>query len=104
MNANRSKSQQVNFSRSQKMNNQMNGNYNNNNQQMKLQTNNHNNGGIGVAMLVGSVLEAKQLNVPNKEAYLPDKLFWEVFKMTKQQFYNLRPWKQKQLKRDTGFW
>jgi len=53
---------------------------------------------------VSSILEAKQLPVENKEAYLPDNLFWEVFKMTKQQFYAQRPWKIKKMKRDTGFW
>merc|ERR1740123_1283045 len=98
MNANRSKSAQVNF------NQNMNKNPNSNMNQMKLQNNNNGINGGGVVMLVSNILEAKQLNVGNKEAYLPDNLFWEVFKMTKQQFYALRPWKQKQLKRDTGFW
>merc|ERR1712048_382004 len=74
-------------------------------QQMKLVNNNNAmNGNTGVVMLVSTILEAKQLNVGNKEAYLPDHLFSEVFKMTKAQFYALRPWKQKQMKRDTGFW
>merc|ERR1712232_1254840 len=99
MNANRSKSAQVNFNNNRNKNN-------NQNQMMRLQNDNNNNqnGGTGVVMLVSTVLEAKQLNVGNKEAYLPDHLFWEVFKMTKAQFYALRPWKQKQMKRDTGFW
>merc|ERR1712129_501658 len=103
MNANRSMSaniQQRNMNSNMNFNNNQNGNHN----QMKLQNanNNHQNGGTGVVMLVGTVLEAKELNVANKEAYLPDHLFWEVFKMTKAQFYALRKWKQKQLKMETG--
>eukprot|EP00483_Globobulimina_turgida_P010168 UN10187 len=53
---------------------------------------------------VSTILEAKELNVQNKEAYLADHLFLQVFEMSKQEFYALRPWKQKKLKRNTGFW
>jgi len=38
-----------------------------------------------------------------KEAYLSDQDFEKVFGMTKEEFYNLRPWKQKQLKKSKGF-
>jgi len=43
--------------------------------------------------------EVRKMNVPNKEAYLADSEFEKVFKMSKQQFYQLRPWKQKNLKK-----
>merc|ERR1712154_359948 len=58
----------------------------------------------GNIKLVSTILEAKELNVSNKEAYLPDHLFFQVFNQTKEQFYAQRPWKQKQMKRNTGFW
>jgi len=37
-----------------------------------------------------------------KEAYLNDEDFEKVFGMSKVDFYNLRPWKQKQLKKSKG--
>jgi len=46
--------------------------------------------------------ECKKLNVPNKEAYLHDNEFQGVFGMTKKEFYEQRPWKQKNLKRAKG--
>ena len=46
--------------------------------------------------------EVKKLNVPNKEAYLDDGEFQQIFGMTKQEFYQQRPWKQKNLKRAKG--
>jgi len=46
--------------------------------------------------------EAKQLNVPNKEAYLADDEFERVMGMNKEAFYKLRPWKQKNIKRAKG--
>lgn len=51
---------------------------------------------------VSSIAEAQQLDVENKEDYLTDSLFWEAFKMTKTDFQALRPWKQRQLKKDAG--
>jgi len=38
-----------------------------------------------------------------KEAYLNDEDFEKAFGMSKVDFYNLRPWKQKQLKKSKGF-
>merc|ERR1711902_313328 len=46
--------------------------------------------------------EAKKLNVPNKEAYLHDNEFQQIFGMSKKEFYECRPWKQKNLKRAKG--
>jgi type II secretory pathway pseudopilin PulG len=43
--------------------------------------------------------EVRKMNVPNKEAYLADSEFQELFGMDKQAFYQLRPWKQKNLKK-----
>ncbi|ETO10584.1 hypothetical protein RFI_26792, partial [Reticulomyxa filosa] len=43
--------------------------------------------------------EAKDI----KEAYLNDQDFEKEFGMTKTEFYNLRPWKQQQLKKSKGF-
>jgi len=37
-----------------------------------------------------------------KEAYLSDEEFESIFGMSKVDFYNLRPWKQKQLKKSKG--
>eukprot|EP01083_Nonionella_stella_P147490 465454_1 len=82
-------------------NNQWNGNMNNNLNVNMNQAQSPPN--IPQVKCVSSILEAKQLPVHNKEAYLPDNLFWDVFKMTKAQFYSLRGWKQKKMKRDTGF-
>ena len=87
-----------------KNSNNYNNNNNNNNYNQMNQNNGNKNGNNRNIKLVSSILEAKELPVNNKEAYLPDHLFWEVFKMTKDQFYAQRPWKQKQLKRNTGFW
>merc|ERR1712176_1212170 len=49
-----------------------------------------------------SFAECQKLNVPNKEAYLHDQEFQQIFGMTKQEFYQQRPWKQKNLKRAKG--
>merc|ERR1712038_582510 len=49
-----------------------------------------------------SFAECQKLNVPNKEAYLHDQEFQQIFGMTKQEFYQQRPWKQKNLKRVKG--
>merc|ERR1719229_510676 len=49
-----------------------------------------------------SFAEAQKLNVPNKEAYLHDNEFQQIFGMTKKEFYEQRPWKQKNLKRAKG--
>merc|ERR1711933_633918 len=46
--------------------------------------------------------EAKKLNVPNKEAYLHDNEFQQIFGMSKKEFCECRPWKQKNLKRAKG--
>ena len=46
--------------------------------------------------------EVRKMNVPNKEAYLADNEFEQLFGMNKQQFYQLRPWKQKNLKKSKG--
>merc|ERR1719192_826217 len=46
--------------------------------------------------------EAKKLQVPNKEAYIHDNEFQQIFGMTKEEFYKQRPWKQKNLKRSKG--
>jgi len=49
-----------------------------------------------------SFQEAQKMNVPNKEAYIHDNEFQQIFGMTKQEFYQQRPWKQKNLKRAKG--
>merc|ERR1712113_238945 len=49
-----------------------------------------------------SFSECQKLNVPNKEAYLHDNEFQQIFGMTKKEFYEQRPWKQKNLKRSKG--
>eukprot|EP00488_Nonionellina_sp_1-RS-2012_P000933 TRINITY_DN1490_c0_g1_i1.p2 TRINITY_DN1490_c0_g1~~TRINITY_DN1490_c0_g1_i1.p2 ORF type:complete len:122 (-),score=33.74 TRINITY_DN1490_c0_g1_i1:221-586(-) len=46
--------------------------------------------------------EAKKLDVPNKEAYIHDDEFQQIFGMTKDEFYKQRPWKQKTHKRNVG--
>merc|ERR1719319_1178755 len=57
--------------------------------------------GGGLADVGGnkSVEEARAMNVPNKEAYLSDDAFQELFGMDKQAWAQLRPWKQKNLKK-----
>merc|ERR1712154_188565 len=92
----------MNMNRNNMNMNRNNNNMNNNNQIQTNSTGTQPQNPQNIK-LVSSTLEAKQLNVPNKEAYLPDDLFWSVFKMTKEQFYAQRPWKQKQQKRNTGF-
>ena len=37
-----------------------------------------------------------------KEAYLEDSVFKEVFKMTQDEFYQLKKWKQQNLKKEVG--
>merc|ERR1712129_248605 len=49
-----------------------------------------------------SFAECQKLDVPNKEAYLHDNEFSQIFGMTKKEFYEQRPWKQKNLKRSKG--
>merc|ERR1711933_277657 len=49
-----------------------------------------------------SFAECQKLNVPSKEAYLHDQEFQQIFGMTKQEFYQQRPCKQKNLKRAKG--
>merc|ERR1712173_16502 len=49
-----------------------------------------------------SFAEAQKLNVPNKEAYVHDNEFQQIFGMTKKEFYEQRPWKQKNMKRAKG--
>jgi len=51
-----------------------------------------------------SFSEAQKLKVPNKEAYLHDAEFQQIFGMSKKEFYELRPWKQKNLKRAKGLY
>merc|ERR1711937_300849 len=55
--------------------------------------------GGGVPHVAGTktLEEAKKMNVPNKEAYLADDVFEQVFGMNKEAFYKLRPWKQKNI-------
>merc|ERR1712083_206660 len=59
-------------------------------------------GGVPDVHGTKSYEEAKQLSVPNKEAYLSDDEFQKVFGMDKEAFYKLRPWKQKNIKRAKG--
>jgi flagellar motor protein MotB len=46
--------------------------------------------------------KAKNVNQDKKEAYLSDGDFQKVFGMDKASFYQLRPWKQKSLKKSKG--
>mmetsp|Transcript_45491 Transcript_45491/g.75563 ORF Transcript_45491/g.75563 Transcript_45491/m.75563 type:complete len:758 (+) Transcript_45491:90-2363(+) len=59
-------------------------------------------GGVPDVGQTMSFEEVKKLNVPNKEAYIDDNEFQQIFGMDKQQFYTLRPWKQKNLKKSKG--
>eukprot|EP00485_Elphidium_margaritaceum_P013558 CAMPEP_0202734132 /NCGR_PEP_ID=MMETSP1385-20130828/188520_1 /ASSEMBLY_ACC=CAM_ASM_000861 /TAXON_ID=933848 /ORGANISM="Elphidium margaritaceum" /LENGTH=746 /DNA_ID=CAMNT_0049400477 /DNA_START=21 /DNA_END=2261 /DNA_ORIENTATION=+ len=83
--------------------NHQNHNYNHHTQPQSQQMNmdaNENNGSD--AMLVTNIHEAQNLAAHDKEQYLTDRAFWEIFRMTKGQFNALRPWKQNKLKRDCG--
>jgi len=59
-------------------------------------------GGVPDVGQTMSFEEVKKLNVPNKEAYIHDQEFQQIFGMTKQEFYQQRPWKQKNIKKAKG--
>ena len=46
--------------------------------------------------------EVKKLRVPNKEIFINDKEFEQIFEMTKLQFYKQKPLEQKNMKRAKG--
>eukprot|EP01083_Nonionella_stella_P142582 441441_1 len=58
-----------------------------------------NNGGHGKTL---SYCDAKKLKVKNKEAYLSDEEFVQIFGMTRTEFSQLKPWKQKRYKKAKG--
>ena len=51
-----------------------------------------------------SIEEARALRGPNRELRLTDEDFHSVFGMDRDSFYALAGWKQKNLKKATGFW
>eukprot|EP01083_Nonionella_stella_P093000 260455_1 len=51
-----------------------------------------------------SIAKAKSIKGADREKLLNDKDFVTVFGMTKNQFYELKKWKQTSLKKKTGFW
>jgi len=46
----------------------------------------------------------KGCRVERREQYLPDDLFLEMFKMTKDEFYLMRKWRQMAKKKECGMW
>ena len=46
----------------------------------------------------------KGIRVDRREQYLPDDLFREMFKMSKDDFYELRKWRQVAKKKEVGMW
>jgi len=51
-----------------------------------------------------SISDAKNhINPLNKEKWLNDEDFFKVFGMNKEEFYEMAPWKQNNLKKSKGF-
>ena len=54
-------------------------------------------------MTMKQIIENTKLSTTrNKEKYLCDNDFLDIFKMTKKEFYALKAWRRKNLKRDKG--